>query len=327
MGRCCGNGQGKVNGEGGPLAHFALHFDAALVEIDELFDDGEAEAHAAVSPLIAGSHLREAVEDAGELLLRYADAVVGYHDAASVIRVLDSEPHGTAVGELERIAHEVEQDLQQARAVAVHPARHRRLYLQQQFIALLQRTVPQHLFAKAGRAPQVEGFAHQAQSSCLDAAEVEHIVDHHQQVVACFADVAEVARGAFIAVLVHEQPGEAHDGIERCTDLVAHVGQEAVLGALAILGTVLLPKDLGVHAPELFGGLPFHAVARYEEHQECGQYERASDIGRALRAQAIGGGRGFGFAGLRLHEFLLLLLRLEARGHLGHTGITVLPLQ
>ncbi len=98
----------------------------------------------------------------------------------------------------------------------------------------------QHL---AYRRPQLEFLVLQLQPARLDLAEVEHVVDKAEQMAAAGVDVLQallLLLGAHLArQVVLEDLAEAEDGVERRTQLVAHVGQE-----LALQPAVLL--DLGV---------------------------------------------------------------------------------
>src|SRR5215210_2596412 len=62
--------------------------------------------------------------------------------------------------------------------------------------------------------------------SCLDAGDVQHLVDEAKQVMARFGYVIEaLLLFGFEAVHI-EELGKAEDGVERCAQLVAHAREE-----------------------------------------------------------------------------------------------------
>src|SRR5258708_17353681 len=104
--------------ERGALAHFALRPDPAVVPVDDLLRDVEAEPHTAD---VAGEAIRGAVEepeDAGELGPPDPDAVVGDGELDLLIAPsLHGDVNGPALGRvLHRVADEMVQHLLAAAA-------------------------------------------------------------------------------------------------------------------------------------------------------------------------------------------------------------------
>ena len=76
----------------------ALRLDAARVQLDEVADDGEAEAEAAVAPGDGRVGLAEAVEDVREELGRDSLAGVGDRDLRLAVGPLEPHLHPAAGG-------------------------------------------------------------------------------------------------------------------------------------------------------------------------------------------------------------------------------------
>ena len=114
------DGDRQRHGEGRALALAgALGPDAAAVHLDELLDDGEPQAQAAVPPRRAGVGLAEAVEDVREEL--GLDAHAGVDDADLDVRVdpLQEHLHLAALGrELHGVGEQVPDDLLEPGEVA-----------------------------------------------------------------------------------------------------------------------------------------------------------------------------------------------------------------
>ena len=67
------------------------------------------------------------------------------------------------------------------------------------------------------------------QHASLDLAEVEHVVDDAQQVLARLLDLLHIVPLLRVHGCVQRQVAHADDGVHRRADLVAHVGQEVAL--------------------------------------------------------------------------------------------------
>src|SRR5207237_9562762 len=70
----------EMDDEGGPLAGFALHHDAAAVQGHQLLHDAEADAGALETARRRRLDLHESVEDPVEVMRRDPDALVGDGD-------------------------------------------------------------------------------------------------------------------------------------------------------------------------------------------------------------------------------------------------------
>jgi len=85
----------------------------------------------------------------------------------------------------------------------------------------------------------LEVFQVEIDPAGLDLRQIEDIIDQRQQVFPRAIDLVQVL-DVFLLVLVLQILGEhlavADDRVERCTQLVAHVGEECALGAIGGLG-------------------------------------------------------------------------------------------
>src|SRR4051812_28934365 len=100
---------------------FALDPNAAAVHLDEMARQREADAEPAKLARHAGVRLPEALEDERQMLLRDADAGVGYadlHGSAPLGRAQRHAPFGPR--ELNRVREQVPEHLQQAVVIAQH---------------------------------------------------------------------------------------------------------------------------------------------------------------------------------------------------------------
>src|SRR5215468_11272535 len=94
------------------------HPDAAAVHLDDLLGDGEAEARAALGLGKGTVDLVELLEDPSLLVKRYARPGVCYRDGEMAVPRASGDAHLAGVGELNGVAHEVEQHLSQVLFVA-----------------------------------------------------------------------------------------------------------------------------------------------------------------------------------------------------------------
>ena len=93
----------------------------------------------------------------------------------------------------------------------------------------------------------------------LDARQVEHVVDHVQQVPARVLDLRHpgaLPRHQRVALVEFEQLGKAEHGVQRGAQLMAHARQEFALGVVGRFG--LVARTLGLHQLEVFGDVLHH---------------------------------------------------------------------
>src|SRR5262249_55550243 len=110
------------------------HPDAAAVHLNNLLGDGEPEARTALGLGVGAVDLMELLEDPTLLVKRYAGTGVRHRDCEMAVPRARGDAYLARVGELDGVAHEVEQHLRKALFVSkanwkrlVHGRRQREL--------------------------------------------------------------------------------------------------------------------------------------------------------------------------------------------------------
>ena len=143
------------------------------------------------------------------------------------------------VGEFDCIRQEIKQDLLQAQGVATQCGRECGCYFGAQFQALVMRLEFDHgqRFGDQALGRKVDFL--QTEMFRFDLREIKNVVDDGEQVLCRIGNPAQAPLHARFDHLPAHQVGEADDGIQRCADFVAHVGQEGTFGAAGALGLFL----------------------------------------------------------------------------------------
>jgi hypothetical protein len=236
-------GDGEPHGEVELTADpgLALEPETAAHHLDELRRDGETEAGAAVSARRRRVGLDERPEDLPPLVLGHADARVSHRAAEQHVVVAplgngDLDAHLALVGELDRVADQVEQDLTEASRIAGERRRHVRRDAARQLQPLLIGARRQQLDAVFDGVADGERHVLEREPARLDLRDVEDVVDdRHQRLrrLPCRAQVLALPR---CELRLQREIGHADDGVHRRADLVTHVGQELALGHGGRLG-------------------------------------------------------------------------------------------
>ena len=222
--------------EGAALARLGTHFDVAAQGLGQMLADAKAQSRAAELPRGRAIHLAERLEKFPDLFFVHADARVGHVEAQAQATAIGGESDGEAdfalVGELDRVAHQIDQHLAQAQGVGEHGFGQGT----GQFRLQLQ------LLRGGLRAHQGNDFGHHLdrrttgrldlELSGFDLREVEDVADHFQEVLAVAFDHGDVFSCSASDVLVQHEVGIAEDGGHGGADFVAHVGQKLALGAV-----------------------------------------------------------------------------------------------
>ena len=234
-------------------------------------------------------------------LRRHADAGIGAAE--------DDLPAGQAVqpdgdlaahrGVFDGVGDDVDHDL----AVAVGIAHHHTVWLiavQRHGLGLFvgQRAQQFHTVGRA--AHRIKGSLVQLHVAVLQLVQVQNRVDEHQQVVALVGNAVQCAfqpRGVVLVLL--GDLGHAQHHVQRRADVVAHLGEEFLLGLVGFFGIVQSVGQLQQDSLLLFSAadrlqIQQHQAAHQRQHrhkqdqvggvveQECEHCGGRHDLGIAL---------------------------------------------
>ena len=141
-----------------------------------------------------------------------------------------------ALGELDRVGEQVEQDLAQPGQVGADRRRHVALEDVGDVETLLGRARADQVERRLDALAQVERMRLDVHPPGLDLREVEDVVDDRQQRVAGVADGRGEVALLVVERRVEEQSAHADHGVHRRPDLVTHRRQERALGLVRGLG-------------------------------------------------------------------------------------------
>ena len=215
----------------------ALGMDGAAVQLDDVADDGQADAQAAVMSGAGGVSLAETIEDIGEELRIDADAVVGDFDLD--IAALAGEADldlAAAVGEFDGVGEEVPHHLLHAVGVAGHVVGFG-----------LKRSQELNLLGIGGRAHGIErglddgveghGADIEAHLAGHDARDIQKIFDELGLGADVSLDDFQAMGGVGGVELAHaEQARPAQHGVQRRAQLVAEGGEEFIFHPIGFAG-------------------------------------------------------------------------------------------
>mmetsp|Transcript_96387 Transcript_96387/g.267836 ORF Transcript_96387/g.267836 Transcript_96387/m.267836 type:complete len:597 (+) Transcript_96387:999-2789(+) len=295
----------KLEPEAAAAAGLAVHADPAAHQFGQAAADGQAQPGAAVAARGGLVGLLEVLEQAILSIGIDADAAVlhleAHRQALRGRRALAAcrQAHKAAVGELDRIAGKVQQQLGDALRVT-----------QQLDAAQGRRDIAFDLEALGGSALQghvgdvVQHFVDRELNPLelhlagLDLGEVEHVVDDAQQMLGRIGDLLQPLLLHRLDGVALGQVGQADDGVHRRADLMADGGQEGRLvrvgrlqhrGALAhpLFGQCLVePPVFEAHLQRLpqRAGEHLDIGHRGAEHQQQGQRDHPGQRHRVDRA-------------------------------------------
>ncbi len=240
-----GHDGGETQRERRALPGRALHHDVAAEQPAEGPRDGETEAGPAEPAGCRLVGLREALEQPAQLFRRHTDPRVDdpelQHGGIAAAITANLEGQLPVLGELRRIAQEVEKALPQLDDVGLHRADIGR-DLHDERVALLPDQSLHGGLDLADQSRNLDPLRIGVHAPGLDLGKVEHIVDETQEVAGIGLDLAEIAqqaRFAKILDLLLEHLAVSDDGGEGGAELVTHIGQEGALGAIGRLGRLL----------------------------------------------------------------------------------------
>ena len=223
-----------------PASNLAVHLDAAAHQLDQSPGDGQPEARAAITPGGRTIGLGETLEEMLGLAGRDADAriVEGEAQARAGMR-RRVHPHVqvdlAVLGELHRVAHQIDQHLPQPQIVGAEPLGQAGGNGHPETQPLLLQAQGEQVLHLVEHGLQQEGRAVDLQLAGLDLRQVEEIVDEVQQRARRRPDGGEVPALRLAQLALQRQLGEADDRVHRRPDLVADVGQKLRLGGIGRL--------------------------------------------------------------------------------------------
>ena len=221
----------KGHHELGALAQLAFDLDATVHHINDVLRDGHPQARA-LNAAHRGSVLaREVVEDVVDELGRHTDAVVLHvehvgHVIFEGARLFGYADDDVAVvrGVLDRVAHDVDQNLVEAQLIGDHVLVQNILRIDVKMLMLGDDLA----LDQDAQVVQHFGHVHHAlfklNSTTLDTAHVQDLVDKAQQMLARSMDLAQVVLNLlrFLDMRLRQR-GEAYDGVQGRADVMTHV--------------------------------------------------------------------------------------------------------
>jgi hypothetical protein len=253
----------------------------AAHRLGEAAADREAQARASVAPADRRVDLAERLEQQVHPVGRDADAGVADFDRGSPRRAasrrgrhrVDGEHDLAAVGELDRVREQVEDDLAEPALVAEDRLGQAVAQRVGQLDALPRRGRGHDVEGALDRGPERERLGLEVDLARLDLREVEDVVDDREQRVAARPDrLGEVAL-LRVELGLEQEPAHADDRVHRRPDLVAHRRQERALRLVRALGRGLR-----------FLGLPEQPRVLDRDRGLSGEADQEAEVGVGERA-------------------------------------------
>ena len=219
--------RGHCEPEGAALAQRGVDAHLAPLHGHQPLGDGQTEARATESPGGAGVELLEALEDHLPAVVWHPDAGVRHAHAPEARPWQALDVDATRVGELDRVADQVGQNLPQASLVPkrINPVKD--VCVQEQALVVRQRLeVGQD---RGDHHLEVDTTQLQRHLAGLDLGFVKDVVDQPQQHLAARLDLLDVAALILLELAirpVQQKLGIAEDAGQRSPQLVADVGDE-----------------------------------------------------------------------------------------------------
>ena len=298
--------QARGEPEAAARAGLALHAHVATHQARQVARQGQAQARAAVAARGRRVGLLEGVEQArqrvgGDAFAGVADLEAHQGRLAIALQRLDAQAHPAVVGELHRIAQQIDQGLRQPRGIAMQVVG-RMVGIHHQLQALLACLRAHQVDHPDHHVVEREGLLLQHHLAGFDLGQVQDVVDDLQQVLRRALDLAQALALLGVAGFARHQVGQPDDGVHRRADLVAHVGQEGALGEGGRFGAGLGPlqgrlgrlacRDVGDKADEA-GGRLGRGLLEVDQHLDrqhpavLGPVDRL-EARRSLHAQLVG---------------------------------------
>ena len=244
--------------EAAPLARLAAHLDEPSHRSHQPLRDRKPQAGAAEATRGRTVRLLERREDATDLLGRHAHAAVADNELEAPRTRLRLERYAATLGELDRVGEQIDQHLGESLRVAdASRGQHRLAHRETQpFRLRIQRAQRDHPIDDLSG---THWRLLDEQLACLDLGEIQHIVDHAEQMTSGFDD-APIDLGR-LAPPRFPLPdlGKTENRVQRGADLVAHVGEKFA---------ARLRRSLRLETLRLARQLRAAVAAKIENHDE-----------------------------------------------------------
>ena len=301
-------GQADGEGEDRPSARIVGERQLATHQANELARDRKPQSGALEAAGVRAVALLETVEDRRPAIGRHAGSGVDDRESRlAPLPALDRDADAALIGELDRVAGEIGENLAQALAVRAHEARRRGAERRGDLDAFALGSGREQFHHAFDQLAQIDRLDDEIEMAGLDLREIEDLVDERDQRAARTADRLDVARILGIERGLAQEVGHAEDAADRGADLVAHRRQEARFGLVGRLGPVasgrgfLQPPEFVAQAFVLGGD---ERRARFRllpgAGHGGGKRDRERDDRAGLKAQRANG--EIGQTGAQIHE-------------------------
>ncbi len=231
-----GSLQRQADAEQGAAAFPALDPDATAHQRGEPAHDGEPEACPFMTARGRDIGLLEFLENRLPPLLRDAGAGIGDVDDDHPVVSADADADAALVGELDRVADKVQQDLPDAVAITDEMRRQVGREMGCEFDALDLGARGHQLRDRLDQHAEIEGLAGEFELAGLHLREVEDVVHEAEQRLARGSQRPDIGRLLGVETGVAEQIGHAEDTVERRAEFMADGGEEARLRLIGAFG-------------------------------------------------------------------------------------------
>ena len=232
-GRVLGELHRNLELEGGAASGDALQANGAAHALHQALADGESQTGAAEAARHAAVALGEGLEHRRLLLQWDADAGVAHREAQPQAIFLPvggaAQLDLAALGELERVGQQVDQDLAQPRRIAEHASRHLAVGVEEQRYRPLARLHGHRAHRLGDQFARFQWDAFDVELAGFDARMVEHVVEHAEQRAGGVVQHREIAALLGAQAGAQQQLRHAEHTVQRRAHLMAHVGEELAL--------------------------------------------------------------------------------------------------
>ena len=236
----------QIDGEARSLAFSAFYKNVATHQPAKIAAERQAKSGTSEFCSDRGIGLREIGKQVLLSLGRYAKSVVLdlYVDTVLTIGTryaIGYQPYFAVLGKLGGIGQQVVDRLAQLGAIKINLAKIVATF-HDEAIGVLRRKRTAGGFDLVDKRRKVDCLGIQFGLAGLDLRDVENVIDHGQQMLACGADLLEVGNlfaAAFQFRVLEKDFAVAQYRIERRAQFMAHLGEEVRLGAVGLLGFFL----------------------------------------------------------------------------------------